>query len=103
MTEESVGRKPTFVEALFVVLIAALIIGFSVLKLEAEVHIPLVICAAIAALVGRGPGFDELLTDVDGNCLWVTSHPVTDLPDGVRNLGVVPWSPRTPVVRPAPG
>ncbi|MFT4215822.1 MAG: prephenate dehydratase domain-containing protein [Micropruina sp.] len=59
--------------------------------------------AAIAPLVGRGPGFDELLTDPDGNCLWVTSHPVTDLPDGVRDLGVVPWSPRTPVVRPTPG
>ena len=59
MTEESVGRKPTFVEALFVVLIAALIIGFSVLKLEAEVHIPLVICATIAALVGR----------------WILGHP----------------------------
>ena len=26
-----------------------------------------------------------------------------DLPDGVRDLGVVPWSPRTPVVRPTPG
>ena len=59
--------------------------------------------AAIAPLVGRGPGFDELLTDADGNCLWVTSHPVADLPDGVRDLGVVPWSPRTPVVRPTPG
>ena len=59
--------------------------------------------AAIAPLVGRGPGFDELLTDADGNCLWVTSHPVAGLPDGVRDLGVVPWSPRTPVVRPTPG
>ncbi|MFT3971590.1 MAG: prephenate dehydrogenase/arogenate dehydrogenase family protein [Micropruina sp.] len=59
--------------------------------------------ASIASLVGRGPGFDELLTDADGNCLWVTSRPVTDLPDGVRDLGVVPWSPRTPVVRPSPG
>ncbi len=59
--------------------------------------------ASIASLVGRGPGFDELLTDADGNCLWVTSRPVTDLPDGVRDLGVVPWSPRTPVVRPTPG
>ncbi len=59
--------------------------------------------ASIASLVGRGPGFDELLTDADGHCLWVTSHPVADLPDGVRNLGVVPWSPRTPVVRPTPG
>mgnify|MGYP001350353461 CR=1 FL=1 len=54
-------------------------------------------------LVELVEGFDELLTDADGNCLWVTSHPVADLPDGVRDLGVVPWSPRTPVVRPTPG
>jgi len=72
MTEESVGRKPTFVEALFVVLIAALIIGFSVLKLEAEVHIPLVICATIAALVGR----------------WILGHPWKSIEEGMIN-GVV--------------
>ncbi len=59
--------------------------------------------ASIASLVGRGPGFDELLTDAGGNCLWVTSRPVSGLPDGVRDLGAVPWSPRTPVVRPTPG
>ncbi|MFT4296017.1 MAG: prephenate dehydrogenase/arogenate dehydrogenase family protein [Micropruina sp.] len=59
--------------------------------------------AAIAPLVGRGPGFDELLSDADGHCLWVSSRAVDDLPDGVRDLGAVPWSPRTPVVRPTPG
>lgn len=59
--------------------------------------------ASIAGLVGRGAGFDELLTDAAGNCLWVSSQAVADPPDGVRDLGVVPWSPRTPVVRPTPG
>ena len=59
--------------------------------------------ASIAGLVGRGAGFDELLTDGDGHCLWVSSQAVANLPDGVRGLGVVPWSPRTPVVRPTPG
>lgn len=59
--------------------------------------------AAIADLVGRGAGFDELLTDSDGQCLWVSSREASDLPDGVRALGEVPWSPRTPVVRPIPG
>ncbi|MFT3859907.1 prephenate dehydratase domain-containing protein [Micropruina sp.] len=59
--------------------------------------------AAIAHLVGRGAGFDELLTDADGQCLWVSSQAISALPDGVRDLGSVPWSPRTPVVRPTPG
>ncbi len=59
--------------------------------------------ASIAHLVGRGAGFDELLTDSDGACLWVSSQTLADLPDGVRDLGSVPWSPRTPVVRPTPG
>lgn len=57
----------------------------------------------IASRLGRGPGFDELLTDADGNCLWVSSRRQDDLPPGVRDLGAVPWSPRTPVVRPTPG
>ena len=56
----------------------------------------------IAAQLGRGPGFDELLCDADGNCLWVSSRSGSPLPTGVRDLGVVPWSPRTPVVRPTP-
>ena len=58
---------------------------------------------SIAHLIGRGAGFDELLTDAEGQCLWVSSQAVVELPDGVRDLGVVPWSPRTPVVRPTPG
>ena len=59
--------------------------------------------ASIAHLVGRGAGFDELLTDAGGACLWVSSQTLADLPAGVRDLGSVPWSPRTPVVRPTPG
>lgn len=59
--------------------------------------------ASIGHLIGRGAGFDELLTDAEGQCLWVSSQAVVDLPRGVRDLGVVPWSPRTPVVRPTPG
>ena len=35
MTEEAVGKKPSFGIAVMVVLAAALIIGYSVLKLEA--------------------------------------------------------------------
>ncbi|MEZ5202450.1 MAG: hypothetical protein R2742_14630 [Micropruina glycogenica] len=41
-------------------------------------------------------GFDELLTDAGGACLWVSSQTLADLPAGVRDLGSVPWSPRTP-------
>lgn len=59
--------------------------------------------AEIAHLLGRGAGFDELLTDPEGACLWVSSQAISDLPLGVRDLGSVPWSPRTPVVRPTAG
>jgi len=59
--------------------------------------------ASIGHLIGRGAGFDELLTDAEGQCLWVSSQVSVELPHGVRDLGVVPWSPRTPVVRPTPG
>lgn len=48
------------------------------------------------------PAFDELLTDADGRCLWVTSRVPADgaaHPVGARFLGRAPWSPRTPVVR----
>ena len=57
----------------------------------------------IAHLLGRGAGFDELLTAADGACLWVSSQSIADLPAEVRDLGSVPWSPRTPVVRPTAG
>ena len=50
-----------------------------------------------------GQWHDELLTDAGGACLWVSSQTLADLPAGVRDLGSVPWSPRTPVVRPTPG
>ena len=59
--------------------------------------------ASIGHLIGRGAGFDELLTDAEGQCLWVSSQVSVEVPPGVRDLGVVPWSPRTPVVRPTPG
>jgi len=72
MTEEMVGKKPSFGVAVMVVLIAAVIIGYSVLKLEAEVHIPLVLCALFAALVGR----------------WVLGIPWKTIEEGMIN-GIV--------------
>jgi NhaC family Na+:H+ antiporter len=72
MTEEAVGKKPSFGIAVMVVLAAALIIGYSVLKLEAEVHIPLVLCALFAALVGR----------------WVLGIPWKTIEEGMIN-GIV--------------
>ncbi|TXI42593.1 MAG: prephenate dehydrogenase/arogenate dehydrogenase family protein [Mycobacterium sp.] len=60
--------------------------------------------AVLPMLRAGAPAFDELLTDSDGGCLWVTSRiadpaVVASLPAGVRHLGRAPWSPRTPVVR----
>jgi prephenate dehydratase/prephenate dehydrogenase len=55
--------------------------------------------AAAAVLTGRGPAFDELLTDAEGRCLWVTSRDLDALGVPGRSLGRAPWSPRTPVVR----
>lgn len=72
MKENIIGRNPTFIEAVIVVLISAFIIGFSVLKLEAEVHIPLVICATIAALAGR----------------WILKYPWKNIEEGMIN-GIV--------------
>lgn len=72
MTEEMVGKKPSFGVAVMVVLVAAVIIGYSVLKLEAEVHIPLVLCALFAALVGR----------------WVLGIPWKTIEEGMIN-GIV--------------
>lgn len=43
--------------------------------------------------------FDELLTSPEGECLWITSRPIDAEAPGLRHLGRVPWSPRTPVVR----
>ena len=55
---------------------------------------------ALAAIAGEGPAFDELLTDAEGRCLWVTSRTFADgVPASGRFLGRAPWSPRTPVVR----
>ena len=43
--------------------------------------------------------FAELLTDAVGRFLLISSAAGGDEPDGVRLLGTLPWSPRTPVVR----
>jgi prephenate dehydratase/prephenate dehydrogenase len=57
--------------------------------------------ATVLAMIRPGaPAFDELLTDADGRCLWVTSRQFAgEEPNGARYLGRAPWSPRTPVVR----
>lgn len=57
---------------------------------------------ALALLGADGAGFDELLTDADGNFALISSRDPGGI-DGaraVRFLGRVPWSPRTPIVRP---
>ncbi|HYF45740.1 MAG TPA: prephenate dehydratase domain-containing protein [Acidimicrobiales bacterium] len=60
--------------------------------------------ASVRTLIEAGePAFDELLTAADGQCLWITSREVTEVPAGLRSLGRIPWSPRTPVVRVAAG
>lgn len=49
-----------------------------------------------------GPAFDEIITSPSGQVLLVTSResePEGALPEGVRTLGRVPWTPRTPLVR----
>jgi len=66
---------------------------------------------AALGLLGTGAGLDELLSDADGRWLLVSSGTgaasaaaggeAPGMP-GARLLGDVPWSPRTPVVRPAP-
>lgn len=43
--------------------------------------------------------YQETLVDHDGNFVLITSRPVTADLRGLRLLGAVPWSPRTPVVR----
>jgi hypothetical protein len=58
------------------------------------------ITALVPLLSTAEPAFDEFLSDAAGNCLWVTSRDFsTVVPDGVRSLGRIPWSPRTPLVR----
>ncbi len=55
---------------------------------------------AAAIVAAGGAGFDELLSDGDGRWLLVSSRmDDTAIPPGARELGAVPWSPRTPVVR----
>ena len=53
---------------------------------------------ALPLLAGSGAAFAELLTDDAGRFLLISSAAGTETP-GVRLLGMLPWSPRTPVVR----
>ena len=56
---------------------------------------------ALPLLSPGGAAFTELLTDDAGRFLLITSRPAAppDTAEGVRLLGTLPWSPRTPVVR----
>jgi hypothetical protein len=56
---------------------------------------------ALPLLRGSGAAFAELLTDDAGRFLLISSAAGVDgpAPEGVRLLGTLPWSPRTPVVR----
>jgi hypothetical protein len=54
---------------------------------------------ALPLLGGGRAAFAELLTDDDGRFLLISSAPGGAEADGVRLLGTLPWSPRTPVVR----
>jgi prephenate dehydratase/prephenate dehydrogenase/ferredoxin-fold anticodon binding domain-containing protein len=56
---------------------------------------------ALPLLAGGRAAFTELLTDDTGRFLLISSAPGGDdpVPDGMRLLGTLPWSPRTPVVR----
>lgn len=60
---------------------------------------------ALPLLAGGGAAFAELLTDDSGRFLLISSAPggTATQPEGVRLLGTIPWSPRTPVVRVAAG
>ena len=58
--------------------------------------------AEVAALLPVGESaFTELLTDQEGRFLLVSSRSAGARFEGVRLLGTLPWSPRTPLVRPA--
>lgn len=75
------------------------LIGGSVPTLR-SLYVARSITALFPLLSAAEPAFDEFLSDAAGNCLWVTSRdPSTLVPDGVRSLGRIPWSPRTPLVR----
>ncbi|MDR1510262.1 MAG: Na+/H+ antiporter NhaC [Synergistaceae bacterium] len=50
-TTTKTGRKPTLIEAILVIVIAALFIGGAVLYWETDVHMALVMAATVAALV----------------------------------------------------
>lgn len=55
-------------------------------------------------LTAAGPAFDEIVTASTGHVLLVSSRdrwPAAELDSEVLSLGRIPWSPRTPLVRPA--
>jgi prephenate dehydratase/prephenate dehydrogenase len=59
--------------------------------------------SATALMSRGGAAFDEVLTDSEGNFALISSRvPPESTPVGCRYLGSVPWSPRTPIVRPDP-
>ena len=75
------------------------LIGGSVPTLR-SLYVARSITALFPLLSAAEPAFDEFLSDAAGNCLWVTSRdPSAGVPDDVRSLGRIPWSPRTPLVR----
>ncbi|MFD1721291.1 prephenate dehydratase domain-containing protein [Amnibacterium endophyticum] len=55
---------------------------------------------AVALLPTGGAVYSEVLTDADGRFLLVSSGTNAEA-GAARRLGVLPWSPRTPIVRPA--
>lgn len=59
--------------------------------------------ADILPLIGHGgSGYDELMTDTFGHFSLITSRDLSAVASSgtARNLGSMPWSPRTPIVRP---
>ena len=65
----NIGRKPTLLEALIVLLLSAAFIGAGVLHWEVSVHIPIVVAATLAALMGR----------------FVLKRPWSDIEEGMIN------------------
>ncbi len=52
MAEEKVGRKPSFIEASLVLVVIAVVISGSVLKLGLDAHVPIFLCAVFTAFMG---------------------------------------------------
>lgn len=64
------------------------------------IHVAGSIEAVTAALAAGHAAYDEVVSDPQARCLWVTSREfVPEAGSGLRSLGRAPWSPRTPIVR----